>query len=1006
MNTLIEKLRNARIVLSLAKGKLKINAPAGVVTQDLLAEINTNKEFLVGYISKVLNKQKQESIPSAPKKKIYKLSSAQKRMFFLYQLDKLSVAYNMPQFVQLEENLPDTDKLQRVFNTLVTRHESLRTVFTIVDDEPFQHIAQAREVTIECFDAQHQADIDSICKAFVRPFDLSEGPLFRVGIVRQLHRPSTLLIDMHHIISDGISNTILMQEFQSMFYENKLLPANQLQYKDYAEWQNTAAQQQAIQEQGSYWLDMLGTDLPVLNLPLDNQRLHTPDANGGVIGVYLTPAQYDQLLSNCKKYNTTSSMLLYSIFGLLLSKLSGQEDLVVGLSIAGRNHPELENIVGLFVNSLPIRFNADRNQSFEQYVCAIREIILEAYNNQHFQFDYLVNKLGAQRQEGRNPIFDVMLNMEGKVDRQLDLELHPAGVYQHRPSAKRFDLTLNATEYQNSIYLQLQYDASLFLENTAILMLRCIVHLLSRAGDIRDKKLVAVDIENNERIEEIRSALSQYGTTDASSGDTAFPASYHQERLWFIDRFEKGYLYQYSPVYHNIPLILEMEGALNTDLLQKSIQSIIDKYEILRTSIITCNETPFQQIARGVEIALQGESFCGCNQDKQQWLNELINRPFELPGTLVRAGIAKTGSRAYTVVIVFHHIIADRHSVGVLAGEIMNNYQLLKKSMPLSTGAAVMSYRHFAAWQKERLSLLDAYFLSYWKQQLGGRLMPVELPLDRPRADIHTFTAGRQKFTLPAELVKKIIDYEAATHVPRGIIMMGAFKILLKKYTQQDEIIIGTSVNNRRNATSAPIIGPVDNLVALRSFIYSHQSFREYLDELLATFIKSSQYGEMPFDKLVKELAPAKDMSRTALFDILFQYADEQPIFQPDGLEVKIIETNLGYGKYDLNLLLHQSGETVEGEIVFNKDYLDEESVNSLLSHYCLLTENLVNNPNEKLARIETLSASEQADAIKALDYTDVVFPEDKTIVDLFCEQVAKNARKNCHYIFGPGDDL
>ena len=173
--------------------------------------------------------------------------------------------------------------------------------------------------------------------------------------------------------------------------------------------------------------------------------------------------------------------------------------------------------------------------------------------------------------------------------------------------------------------------------------------------------------------------------------------------------------------------------------------------------------------------------------------------------------------------------------------------------------------------------------------------MPVELPLDRPRADIHTFTAGRQKFTLPAELVKKIIDYEAATHVPRGIIMMGAFKILLKKYTQQDEIIIGTSVNNRRNATSAPIIGPVDNLIALRSFIYSHQSFREYLDELLATFIKSSQYGEMPFDKLVKELAPAKDMSRTALFDILFQYADEQPIFQPDGLEVKIIETNLGY---------------------------------------------------------------------------------------------------------------
>lgn len=989
MNALIEKLRGTGIFLTLSEGKLKINAPAGVVTPEILGEIKENREGLISYINGVMNKRRQESIPHAAKQAFYKLSAAQKRMYFLYELDKSSIAYNMPQVIKMPKGGPDLDRLQAVLDELLSRHESLRTIFTVSDEEPRQQILQVLKINIEQFAAETESEKQDILKNFVRPFDLDKGPLVRVAVLRILEDDWFLLLDMHHIISDGVSNGILAEEFKQIYFGGMLSPAPSLQYKDYAEWQYSPEMQQAVQEHGAYWRNLLGNNLPVLKLPADFQRVARSDVNGGLVEYYLTEVQYRLLEQHCNKYNVTLSMMMYCIFGMLLSKLSGQEDLVLGLSTASRNHPDLEGVVGLFVNSLPIRIFANRRQRFEEYLGNVRDVVLEAYHHQHFHFDVLVNQLATRREEGRNPIFDVMLNMEGKVQERLDMNDHPAGVYSHLQSSRRFDLTLNVTEYENTALLQLQYDASLFLPETATSVLRYFNNLIGDLGSFSGLTLSDIDIESPKVIEEVRQELTA-GHVSAPGPGELIPASYHQERLWFIDSFEAGYLYPESPVYHNIPLILEMKGQLNMELLEKSIQSVVDKYDILRTSVVTQAETPFQTIRPDLKVSLTREILDN-NDSIKKWMNEFINRPFTLTDALVRAAIAITDQQSYRLLMVFHHIIADGYSVVQLKDEILSNYQLFLDGRDIDLLSFSVPFHHFSGWQKNALKTLDPHLLSYWRQQLGGKLLPVELPLDRPRAEVHTYTAGMVRLAFIQQLADHISRYERAYDIPRELILMGAFKILLQKYAQQEEIIIGTSFSNRAAAGSQLLIGPVANLIPLRSFISSDKSFREFLHELAATYSNGIKYGEMPFDKLVKELAPEKDMSRTALFDILFQFEDRQHEPQVEGLAISTIETNLGYGKYDLNLAVYQSGEGLEGAMVYNKDYLDEETVASLLAHYTVLLQNLLDQPDRSISGISLLSELDEEKALTALDDREVPYPRDLTITDLFCRRVKRS---------------
>ncbi|WP_416242134.1 amino acid adenylation domain-containing protein [Bacillus velezensis] len=403
-----------------------------------------------------LEESPYEAIQPAQTQDTYPVSSAQKRMYVLQQLEDGGVGYNMPAVLELTGPL-DRGWLEKTFRQLVERHESLRTSFeTGPDGEPVQRIHDS---------VPFQLDEAESADAFVRPFCLEEAPLFRAALVKESDERHLLLTDMHHIISDGVSVNTLIKEFGELYAGRSLAPMR-LQYKDYAVWQRSFQEKEGYQKQEAYWLKRLEGELPVLELPADKPRPAVRSFAGGSVSCTLDAETASGLHRIARDHGSTLYMVLLAAYNTLLARLSGQEDIIVGSPIAGRPHKDLEPILGMFVNTLAIRTEPKGDKRFTDYLAEVRQAALEAYEHQDYPFEELVERLGVQRDTSRNPLFDAMLVVQNMKHEELlldGLHIQPADV--SRPVSK-FDVTLQASEGGGQIHFLFEYAASLFRKET------------------------------------------------------------------------------------------------------------------------------------------------------------------------------------------------------------------------------------------------------------------------------------------------------------------------------------------------------------------------------------------------------------------------------------------------------------------------------------------------------------------------------------------------------------
>ncbi|MCP4214637.1 MAG: amino acid adenylation domain-containing protein, partial [bacterium] len=390
------------------------------------------------------DKEKYVSMEPVEKKEYYAVSSPQKRLYLLQQMAAGNTGYNMPNTIIPRERI-DKAKLESIFQKLIARHESLRTSFHIVHDLPVQRIHEKIDFQIECFSAaDHEAD--TLIDGFTRPFDLSKPPLLRVALVEiePSHRQA-LLIDMHHIITDGTSQEILEKEFTAL-YAGEGLPDITLQYRDFSEWRNSGEQQEIIKQQESYWTNEFSGEIPVLDLPTDYPRPVVYSFEGAGVDFMLSGADSRALRSLAGESDGTLFMVVLAIYTILLSKLSGREDIVVGIPIAARRYADLQNIIGMFVNTLAMRNYPEGDKTFYQFLTALKERVMKAFEHQEFQFEELVEKLSLPGDAGRNPVFDVMLNLGNQAEDTGKVSDEPGpdfqdSPYQHKKSIAKFDLT-------------------------------------------------------------------------------------------------------------------------------------------------------------------------------------------------------------------------------------------------------------------------------------------------------------------------------------------------------------------------------------------------------------------------------------------------------------------------------------------------------------------------------------------------------------------------------------
>jgi amino acid adenylation domain-containing protein len=449
----------------------------------------------------------------------YEVSSAQKRIFLAEQLQGKSTLYNIPGARIIEGDLEPL-RLEGAIKKLIQRHESLRTSFAVANEEIVQKVYDYAGIDFTLKYTKNpglqKCEISGIIDDFIHPFDLNKVPLWNVELIKIAENRHLFLFDIHHIIADGISTSLIFNE-TAAFYQGRELPPLDFQYVDFTMWQNDLLNSKEIKKQGEYWLNQFPGEVSVLNMPFDFPRPPGLNPAGATVNVEISADLTGKLEKLALRNNATLFMLMLAAYNVLLFKYTGQEDIVIGTPVAGRSHPELEGVVGMFVNMLVLINQPTPAKSFKELLNEVAQRALLAYQNQDYPFEMLVEKLGLGRHLDRNPLFDTTFELnnysheEGAVKESGNLKFIPYSV-QYKTS--KFDFSLTAYKAGKNIVLRTIYRTSLFMEES---MKRFTNHYLAILEYIAvtgtpDERISKIQILDEKEIESLLFAFNHTAT--------------------------------------------------------------------------------------------------------------------------------------------------------------------------------------------------------------------------------------------------------------------------------------------------------------------------------------------------------------------------------------------------------------------------------------------------------------------------------------------------------------
>lgn len=447
--------------------------------------------------------QEQDIVPAyciepVEKRDYYPQTPGQGRIFLLNQLEDMGLSYNMPCAFWIHGAL-NRETLRQAFGKLLHRHSALRTSFHFIDRRPVQKVHDFDEAELEVEVLENRDNsAERLMEMFFRPFDLSRPPLFRVGLSEFDPERHLLLIDAHHIVTDGLSIRILVEDFLT-FYKNETLATPDIQYHDYACWLSESGKRRKMEDQVQFWKDVYGNGIPQSQLPTDFRREESRAFRGGTVPMTVEEELSRQLLNCASAHETTLFNVMMTVFVILLSRLGGQDEVVVGTVTAGRELRELEDMVGMFVNTLALKYECPDETPVADMIRDVRLQSQRSFANQDVQFEDLVSQLQIEAQPGKNPLFDAMLVIQNFDFPEItlpDLELKPMGVTWKQ---SKFDLTLFVFEQERKVQMKWEYDSSLFKEETVREMGECLLHIADQVVAHPEKPVGEISIRPQEQ---------------------------------------------------------------------------------------------------------------------------------------------------------------------------------------------------------------------------------------------------------------------------------------------------------------------------------------------------------------------------------------------------------------------------------------------------------------------------------------------------------------------------
>ncbi|WP_445629023.1 amino acid adenylation domain-containing protein [Nostoc sp. DSM 114167] len=496
-------------------------------------------------------------------------------------------------------------------------------------------------------------------------------------------------------------------------------------------------------------------------------------------------------------------------------------------------------------------------------------------------------------------------------------------------------------------------------------------------------------------------ALPSISLTKQDKNTSVQPLSFGQQGLWFINQLTPD-----SPAY-NIPIVINLKGCINLAILQDSLNEIIRRHEVLRTSFTVVDGQPAQVINQAPPLTLAIEdlrSFLERErpQEAQRLATEFAQQAFDLATqSLLRAKVLQLSDKNYHLIVTLHHIIADGWSIGILIEELAALYKAFSTGKLPALPELPIQYQDYVNWQRQWLDCDRIQsLLTYWKQKLQGQLPILNLPTDRPRrsfassdrtSPVQKFKGAQGKLVLSQTLTKELKNLSRHLGVTLFMTLLTAFKTLLYRYTGQTDIVVGSPIANRNRAETKSLIGFFVNVLVLRTDLSGDLSFQELLARIKSTALEAYIHQDLPFEKLVEEIQPNRDLSYNPLFQVMF-VLQNVPISNPRLSDVSVTcqEGYNGTSKFDLTLFMEDDEQGLVATCEYNTDLFNADTIARMLVHFQTLLESIVSNPEQRIANLQLLTPSEVQQLLVEWNNTETDYPQDKCIHQLFEAQVNK----------------
>ncbi|HEX8128481.1 MAG TPA: amino acid adenylation domain-containing protein [Pyrinomonadaceae bacterium] len=445
--------------------------------------------------------------------------------------------------------------------------------------------------------------------------------------------------------------------------------------------------------------------------------------------------------------------------------------------------------------------------------------------------------------------------------------------------------------------------------------------------------------------------------------EAGVPLSFAQERLYFMEQLAPG-----SPIY-NVPVAYRIAGELDPATLERSLAAVVVRHETLRTRFEAVEGEMLQFVDASVECRMELIDLSGLSDEERErearrMATEEARRGFDLStAPLLRAKVLRLSAREHLLLVTMHHLITDGWSMNVLMREVAACYEAFGRNAEPQLPELHIQYADYAAWQRGMLSgaVLDAQ-LAYWKQQLAGAPVVLELPTDAPRPPLQTFRGDTERFEIDAELTARLKQLSRAEGATLFMTLLAAFNVLLSRYSGQDDILVGTPVANRNRLEVEGLIGLFVNTLVLRTRPEAGLSFRQFLGQVREACLGAYAHQEVPFEKLVEELHPERSLSHHPLFQVVFSLENEpNEVIESGGVRLSPEKLETQTSKFDLFLQLNEEQDRLRARLVYSSDLFGSSTIKYMLRHFARLLQSVAADPDAKLGELDMLLEEERA---------------------------------------------